>query len=185
MLRNMRDATPGQSTGQSTGQSAGQSPPSAAAGDERLLATLLRTVHELAAITTLHTRDALRELNLSETAASLLWMLDPAEQPVTMRDLARRIGCDPSNITLVANRLEHAGLTLRIVNPHDARSRLLALTPAGTELRRRLTERLRRDTPLAALTRKEQRQLAHLLGKLPLPHRTQPATGVAVDDPQP
>ena len=140
----------------------------AAVGDsldgERLLAELLRLLHELSSTFARRTREALDDLDLSESAAGVLWMLDPAAPPATMRQLARRLGCDPSNISLVSARLERAGMVERRVNPDDARSRLLVLTGAGRAVRTRLLNHVRRQMPLADLEAAEQRELVRLLG---------------------
>lgn len=136
------------------------------APDAQLLATLLRLLTELTTTTAALTRDVLEEFGLNETSAGVLWMLDPDQPPATMRELARRLGCDPSNITLVSGKLEQAGLTTREVNPDDARARVLTLTGAGHELRARLLDRLRRESPFGVLARDEQHQLAHLLTRL-------------------
>jgi MarR family transcriptional regulator, organic hydroperoxide resistance regulator len=134
--------------------------------DADLLQTLLRQLREVATVAGLRTRGVLDEFGLNETSAGVLWMLDPSQPPATMRELARRIGCDPSNVTLISGKLEQAGLTFREVNPSDGRSRLLSLTSAGLETRARLLDRLLRDTPLAALSRQEQHHLTALLAKL-------------------
>jgi len=67
---------------------------------------------------------------------------------------------------LVSDKFEQAGLTMRQVNPSDARSRFLTPTDAGLALRTRLLDRLAAATPIAALSLSDQRQLARILGKL-------------------
>ena len=66
------------------------------------------------AATARRTRAVLDEFGLNDTAAGVLWMLDPDNPPAGMRELARRIGCDPSNVTLISDRLEAAGLTAEL-----------------------------------------------------------------------
>lgn len=134
--------------------------------DPDLVQTLLRQLQEVSAATARRTRAVLDEFGLNDTAAGVLWMLDPDNPPAGMRELARRIGCDPSNVTLISDKLEAAGLTVREVHPEDGRLRVLTLTGAGLELRARLLDRLTTDTPLAGLTAAEQRRLVTLLGKL-------------------
>lgn len=136
------------------------------AGDVQLLQSLMRGLHEVAGSAALKTRRVLDEFGLNETSAGVLWMLDPAAPPATMRELARRLGCDPSNVTLISRGLEQAGLAERRSNPDDGRSRLLSLTEAGLELRDRLLDRLLDSTPLTVLSIQEQHQLATLLEKL-------------------
>lgn len=51
--------------------------------------------------------------------------------PRGMRDLADELGCDPSNITHIAGRLEARDLIDRHPDPDDGRFRLLGRSPAG------------------------------------------------------
>ena len=131
-----------------------------------MVQTLLRQLHEVSASTTRRARAVLEEFGLNDTTAGVLWMLGPNDPPTGMRELARRIGCDPSNVTLIGDKLEAAGLTVREVHPQDGRLRVLTLTETGLELRARLLDRLTTDTPLTELTPAEQRRLVQLLGKL-------------------
>jgi DNA-binding MarR family transcriptional regulator len=89
--------------------------------------------------------------------AGVLWALDPAKPAVPMRELARRLRCDPSNVTLIGDRLEQAGLVVRRPHPSDGRSRILALTASGLERRAQLLQRLLDTTPLKGLSPRERR----------------------------
>ncbi|GHF42028.1 MarR family winged helix-turn-helix transcriptional regulator [Streptomyces griseosporeus] len=83
--------------------------------------------------------------------------------PLTMRELADRMSCEPSNATFVVDRLEKQGLVERRAHPTDRRARHLVLTAEGTALRARLLELLAQDSPLAGLTGEQQTQLQQLL----------------------
>ncbi|MFI6926003.1 MarR family winged helix-turn-helix transcriptional regulator [Nonomuraea spiralis] len=83
--------------------------------------------------------------------------------PMTLRDLAERMSCEPSNATFVADRLEEQGYLERHPHPGNRRAKHLVLTPAGTELRERLLELLSTDSPLAPLSSEEQDALQRLL----------------------
>ncbi|MFF9275639.1 MarR family winged helix-turn-helix transcriptional regulator [Streptomyces griseosporeus] len=83
--------------------------------------------------------------------------------PMTMRELAERMSCEPSNATFVVDRLEKQGLVERRPHPTDRRARHLVLTAEGTALRARLLELLAEDSPLAGLTGEQQTQLQQLL----------------------
>jgi DNA-binding MarR family transcriptional regulator len=85
--------------------------------------------------------------------------------PMTLRDLAERMSCEPSNITFVADRLEEQGYLERHPHPDDRRAKQLILTPKGTELRERLLELLSEDSPLATLSPEEQDVLERLLNR--------------------
>jgi DNA-binding MarR family transcriptional regulator len=83
--------------------------------------------------------------------------------PMTMRDLAERMSCEPSNATFVVDKLEKQGLLERRPHPTDRRAKHLVLTTEGAALRERLLELLSRDSPLAGLTADQQRVLQELL----------------------
>ncbi|MFI9597523.1 MarR family winged helix-turn-helix transcriptional regulator [Nonomuraea sp. NPDC052265] len=82
---------------------------------------------------------------------------------MTLRELAERMSCEPSNATFVADRLEEQGYLERHPHPGNRRAKHLVLTPAGTELRERLLELLSQDSPLAPLSSEEQDALQRLL----------------------
>jgi len=85
-------------------------------------------------------------------------------------DFANTLMLTSSGTTKRLDRLEQAGLIERAPDPADRRGILIALTPAGRELIDSVTgahlDNERRL--LAALTEREQRQLADLLRKLRL-----------------
>ncbi|WP_214106822.1 MarR family winged helix-turn-helix transcriptional regulator [Acrocarpospora catenulata] len=55
-------------------------------------------------------------------------------------DLARMLGTGPSNVTKIIHRLYEAGLVLRTADPDDDRSVLIALSPAGRVIGRRILD---------------------------------------------
>lgn len=55
-------------------------------------------------------------------------------------DLATILGTGRANMSKIANRLGEAGLTVRVPDPADDRSVLLALTPAGRAVGERIME---------------------------------------------
>ncbi|MET7465154.1 MarR family transcriptional regulator [Nonomuraea sp. NPDC005501] len=83
--------------------------------------------------------------------------------PMTMRELAERMSCEPSNATFVVDKLEKQGLIERRAHPTDRRARQLVLTAEGIALRERLLELLTQDSPLAGLSPEQQRALQGLL----------------------
>lgn len=83
--------------------------------------------------------------------------------PMTLRELAERMSCEPSNITFVADRLEEQGYLERHPHPGDRRAKQLVLTPTGTELRARLLELLADGSPLAPLAPEEKDVLQDLI----------------------
>jgi DNA-binding MarR family transcriptional regulator len=88
------------------------------------------------------------EFELSPVQAHVLRTLGYGPQP--MSALAGYLACDASNVTGLVDRLEARGLVERRNAEHDRRVKLLGLTEAGVELRRRLMARM--AEPPAAIT---------------------------------
>jgi DNA-binding MarR family transcriptional regulator len=55
-------------------------------------------------------------------------------EPLSQRALAARFGCDPSNISVLVDRLVERELVERLPDPADGRVKLIAATDAGREL---------------------------------------------------
>jgi DNA-binding MarR family transcriptional regulator len=106
---------------------------------------------------------ALAELGLTFAQAHALRLLDP-ERPLPMSALAELLVCDASNVTGIADRLEARGLVERQSAGGDRRVKVLALTPAGIELRAHVYE-LMSEPPaaIAALSEHDQRTLRDIL----------------------
>ena len=81
------------------------------------------------------------ELGLAPTQAHALTVLEP-DRPMTMREMATALDCDPSTVTGVADRLEAQGFIERRPLPGDRRVRALALTGPGRERRASLVARM-------------------------------------------
>lgn len=58
--------------------------------------------------------------------------------PLPMKELGKRMHCDPSFVTSVADMLASRGLATREADPADRRVKRLVLTPAGQELKQRV-----------------------------------------------
>ncbi|HEY3945839.1 MAG TPA: MarR family transcriptional regulator [Solirubrobacteraceae bacterium] len=109
--------------------------------------------------------ETLVELELTDALADALWQLDPALGPLSRRELAERLRCDPSNVTFLVDRLERKRLVTRARAAGDRRVRALALTAAGSQARTRLITTVARSSMFRRLTAAQQRQLAELLGR--------------------
>ena len=101
------------------------------------------------------------------TAAQVRALLSMGE-PTPMSSLAGHMGCDASNVTGIADRLEARGLIRRETGT-DRRIKLLALTPEGEKLRDRLRDRLSETSPAGNLSASERRTLKDLLTKMAQP----------------
>jgi DNA-binding MarR family transcriptional regulator len=87
--------------------------------------------------------------------------------PMAMKDLGRRMHCDPSFVTVVADMLEKRGLATREAHPGDRRVKNLVLTDDGTTLRQRVERELAARMPWSsALTEAEREQLLALIHKM-------------------
>jgi DNA-binding MarR family transcriptional regulator len=117
-------------------------------------------VNGLAGRISAHVRERAVKLGLTAAQATALRELSG---PMTMSELAERMGCEPSNATVVVDRLEGQGMLERRPHPSDRRAKQLVLTPVGTEQRARLLELLSEESPLAGLTQEEQGVLHDLL----------------------
>jgi DNA-binding MarR family transcriptional regulator len=70
------------------------------------------------------------ELTSMQTLALLL-----LDKPLPMSSLTAILGCDASNVTGIADGLQHKDLVQRVENPDDRRVRMLVLSDAGIKLR--------------------------------------------------
>ncbi len=69
----------------------------------------------------------------------LLWVLESAEHGrLRMAEIADKAVSSRSNVTRLADRLEEAGLVVRMSCPHDGRSTFCVITDKGRALRARM-----------------------------------------------
>jgi MarR family transcriptional regulator, organic hydroperoxide resistance regulator len=93
--------------------------------------------------------------------------LHTLERPMAMKDLGKRMHCDPSFVTVVADMLEKRGLARREAHPGDRRVKNLVLTSDGLELKRRIETELAARMPWSRmLTEDERQQLLTLIRKM-------------------
>ena len=79
------------------------------------------------------------------------------DNPLAMKDLGRRMHCDPSFITSIADTLEKHGLAVREPDPADRRVKRLVLTEAGAELKARIEDEVLSRSPWRRCLSQEQR----------------------------
>ncbi len=86
---------------------------------------------------------------------------------IAMKELGRRMRCDPSFVTSIADSLEKRGLARREPNPADRRIKNLVLTAAGLELKERLERAAVDSMPWCrALDLDERKSLLAMVRKL-------------------
>ena len=87
--------------------------------------------------------------------------------PMAMKELGKRMHCDPSFVTLVADMLEKRGLARREPHPADRRVKNIVLTSEGEALKRRVEAEITARMPWnRALNESERAQLLALIRKM-------------------
>jgi MarR family transcriptional regulator, organic hydroperoxide resistance regulator len=93
--------------------------------------------------------------------------LHTLDAPMAMKDLGKRMHCDPSFVTAIADMLEKRGLARRAAHPGDRRVKHLILTGEGLKLKQRLEAELSARMPWSSgLTDAERVQLLALIRKM-------------------
>ena len=101
--------------------------------------------------------EASEAAGLSPVSAWALVQLDP-DEPISQKELASRLKCNPSTVVDPTDRLEEAGLVVRKARASDRRVNVLVVTPKGASVRKRLLKRLLE--PPAAFRRLSAREQA-------------------------
>ncbi|WP_171161811.1 MarR family winged helix-turn-helix transcriptional regulator [Streptomyces sp. I05A-00742] len=123
-----------------------------------LIATVVARYHE-------EYDEAAARHSLTGAQARLLALL--SREPLPMRRIARKLKCEPSNVTGIVDRLAARGLVERRPDPDDRRIKLAAATDAGRETARLLREELDfAREPLAGLTLEQRAMLRDLLRRV-------------------
>jgi DNA-binding MarR family transcriptional regulator len=103
-------------------------------------------------------------LGLSPSDLLALFKLDDG---ITMKELARRMGCDASFVTMVADELEKHGLARREQSERDRRVKNLVLTPEGVAAKEEMMRELAARMPWSsALSYTERQSFLSLLRKM-------------------
>jgi DNA-binding MarR family transcriptional regulator len=85
--------------------------------------------------------EAAEHAGLSPVSAWALIQIDP-ERPISQKELAALLHCNPSTVVDPTDRLEKGGLVIRQTNPRDRRSNVLVVTAQGKRVREELIRRL-------------------------------------------
>lgn len=87
--------------------------------------------------------------------------------PLAMKELGKRMHCDASFVTLVADMLEKRGLARREPHPADRRIKNVVLTDDGLALKKKIETEITARMPWTkALDRDERSQLLALIRKM-------------------
>jgi DNA-binding MarR family transcriptional regulator len=100
-------------------------------------------------------------------AASDLMALVKLDGTIPMKELAQRMACDASFVTVIADTLERRGLARREPSQRDRRVKNLVLTPEGTAAKERMLSELAARVPWCGqLDDSERRCFLSLLRKM-------------------
>ncbi len=122
-----------------------------------------KLIHQFAQRLDVHVRHIADELGITPTQVVALRELS---EPITARELATRMVCEPSNATFILDRLEEQSLIERQPHPSDRRAKQIVLTSAGHRFRADVLKRLDTQSPLTSLTTSQQESLRQLLRAL-------------------
>lgn len=139
------------------GEMTRQPPPTV---DTELDRDVCKLVHRFTHRLDVHVRRVAEQLELTPSQVIALRELS---EPITARELATRMSCEPSNATFVLDRLEQQELIRREPHPSDRRAKQIVLTPAGKRRRADAVELLGAESPLTSLTAAQQKALRDLL----------------------
>ncbi|MFB6989140.1 MarR family winged helix-turn-helix transcriptional regulator [Streptomyces sp. NPDC056178] len=88
-------------------------------------------------------------------------------EPMPMRRIAKKLKCEPSNVTGIVDRLESRGLVERRPDPADRRVKLAAPTEKGARTAQQLRDSLTfAREPLAELSDEDRAVLRDLLRRM-------------------
>jgi DNA-binding MarR family transcriptional regulator len=123
---------------------------------------IVRRLMDLFASTLSHQAACLEGVGLTYAQAKLLWRLEAGEL-IPLKELARRIGVDPSNAAGVVDQLIERKLVASRRSEHDRRVRLIRLTAPGIRLRRELVARMSDHPALESLSEARRTDLLEIL----------------------
>ncbi|MET7471507.1 MarR family winged helix-turn-helix transcriptional regulator [Micromonospora sp. NPDC005686] len=138
---------------------------SAARDRAELAGETVRRILHVAAAMRHHQGVGIAALGLTPATARALHELDP-DRPLPARDLAEQLGCDRSNVTGLADKLERAGLVERRTDSADRRQKALVVTRRGREVRERVGQVMSDSRLLDGLSTAELAALRDLVFKV-------------------
>ncbi len=131
---------------------------------DELNAEILESVSDLIGRVIRHGEQLAQSLGIP---APFIKALHTMDCPMAMKELGKRMHCDPSFVTLVADMLEKRGLARREPHPADRRVKNLVLTDDGLTLKHRLESEIAKRMPWNhGLSDDERTQLLALLRKM-------------------
>jgi MarR family transcriptional regulator, organic hydroperoxide resistance regulator len=130
---------------------------------EQLNAEILESVSELIGRVMSRGEQLAQKLSIP---APFIKALHTMDCPMAMKELGKRMHCDPSFVTLVADMLEKRGLARREPHPADRRVKNIVLTDDGRSLKHRLETEIASRMPWRSLNDDERAQFLALIRKM-------------------
>lgn len=129
---------------------------------------LIEGVERLSGLQRLDERQATGPSGLNPTQLALLRLLKRhAPKGLRTKTIARELGLRQPTVTDSLSALERKSLVTRLSDPQDKRAALIHLTPDGQAALSHVDSKMTRlETALAALSRKEQAALLHIMIKM-------------------
>jgi MarR family transcriptional regulator, organic hydroperoxide resistance regulator len=130
---------------------------------EQLNAELVESISDLIGRVVRHGEQLAQKLCIPAPFIKALHVMDG---PIAMKELGKRMHCDPSFVTLVADMLEKRGLARREPHPADRRVKNIVLCEDGLRLKHKLETEIAAHMPWNCLTDGERVQLLALFRKM-------------------
>jgi MarR family transcriptional regulator, organic hydroperoxide resistance regulator len=130
---------------------------------EQLNADILECISELIGRVVRHGEQLAQNLGIPAPFIKALHIMDG---PMAMKELGKRMHCDPSFVTLVADMLEKRGLARREPHPADRRVKNIVLGDDGLRLKHQLETEIAARMPWNCLNDGERVQFLALLRKM-------------------
>ncbi len=131
---------------------------------EQLDTDILNAVAEMIGLIIAHGEQIAQRMSFPSFFVKALHMLDC---PMAMKELGRRLRCDPSFVTVIADGLEKRGLARREAHPGDRRIKNIVLTDAGQQMRQQMEREIAAQMPWSTILDLDEReQLLALLRKM-------------------
>jgi DNA-binding MarR family transcriptional regulator len=129
----------------------------------RELTEFSMALYELVEIVRREHEGAAASVGLTAAQAAILTLLS---EPVSMRALAKHMGCDASNITGIIDRLEARKLVVRREDSADRRVKVITQTAAGAAAIRKFQRNLVQLSALADLPAGARQELLKVLANV-------------------
>jgi DNA-binding MarR family transcriptional regulator len=124
---------------------------------------LVERLMDLFAWTLNHQGTCLETHELTYTEAKLPWRLESGDNTPSLKEVAKRCGVDPSNLSSVIDQLVGRGLVITRPAAHDRRVKIVPMTGEGVRPRRKRVACLAGHRSIDSLPPDRQERLLQIL----------------------